>query len=135
MSANNISYAATGDALKYWDFFPSSIGGRIPVWGTGVVVASRCKGVQEQQKVYGYFPMLHYVVMTPIDVTHADFIGGSPHRKDLPAVYSQYMFTKEDPFYTQRTEEATVVLRPLFFTSWLLVDKHSSLWLAYMTVE
>eukprot|EP00977_Amphora_coffeiformis_P006791 scaffold1485_cov171-Amphora_coffeaeformis.AAC.30 len=30
MTANNISYAATGGALKYWNFFPSTLGGRIP---------------------------------------------------------------------------------------------------------
>eukprot|EP00977_Amphora_coffeiformis_P028700 scaffold36608_cov244-Amphora_coffeaeformis.AAC.1 len=66
--------------------------------------------------------MSQFVVMTPVNLTHSDFVDGSPHRKELPAVYNQYMFTEEDPFYTPRTEEAMMVLRPLFFTSWLLVD-------------
>ena len=41
LSSNNISYAAFGDALRYWDFFPAAPGddgeswGRIPVWEIG----------------------------------------------------------------------------------------------------
>ena len=121
-TANNISYAVTGESLSYWDFFPSSQGGRIPVWGIGIIVASRCKQVQEQRKVYGYFPMSHYVVMKPSNITTTVFVDGSPHRKELPAVYNQYSFCTEDPFYTPSTEEAMMILRPLYFTSWLLVD-------------
>ncbi|HMG27775.1 MAG TPA: DUF2855 family protein, partial [Acidimicrobiia bacterium] len=36
LTANNITYAVTGSALRYWDFFPSSepeVWGRVPVWG------------------------------------------------------------------------------------------------------
>src|SRR5215216_7339044 len=33
-SANNVTYAALGEAMHYWDFFPAPDGwGRIPVWG------------------------------------------------------------------------------------------------------
>jgi len=123
-TANNISYGATGDALKYWEFFPTldQDKGRIPVWGVATIVASRCSGLQEGRKVYGYFSMSHYVVTQPIHVNHADFIDGLPHRRGLPALYNQYFLCDEDPFYTPRIEDAMMVLRPLFLTSWLLVD-------------
>lgn len=33
-SANNVTYALLGEALRYWDLFPAEPGwGRIPVWG------------------------------------------------------------------------------------------------------
>jgi hypothetical protein len=43
LTANNVSYGATGLTLKYFDFFPAedSTWGRIPVWGIGEVVVSR----------------------------------------------------------------------------------------------
>jgi uncharacterized protein DUF2855 len=32
-SANNITYAALGNAMRYWDYFPAPGGwGRVPVW-------------------------------------------------------------------------------------------------------
>ena len=35
-TANNITYALLGDALKYWQLFPAPEGyGNIPVWGFG----------------------------------------------------------------------------------------------------
>ena len=34
LTANNITYAAFGDAMRYWDFFPGADGRcRLPVWG------------------------------------------------------------------------------------------------------
>ena len=140
-TANNVSYAATGDALGYWKFFPqqniidssrvkknnidSAEWGRIPVWGVGIVVASRCSSTGtnfHNRRVYGYFPMSEYVILRPVGMTQADFIDGMPHRRSLPAVYNQYVWCDEDPFYSPRTEDAMMVLRPLFVTSWLIVD-------------
>ena len=43
LTANNVTYGAFGDQLGYWQFFAAPEGwGRIPVWGFGEVVASRC---------------------------------------------------------------------------------------------
>ncbi|CAB9499958.1 Protein of unknown function (DUF2855) [Seminavis robusta] len=135
-TANNVSYAATGDALGYWKFFPTSTtdsnsNGRVPVWGVGTIVASRCSGLsssssQTSRKVYGYFPMSHYVMLHPAAITTSSFVDGMPHRRSLPAVYNQYLLCDEDPFYAPRTERAMMVLRPLFFTSWLLLDFFSN---------
>ena len=53
LTSNNITYAVLGDMLNYWDFFPAAPGdpgddadwGRIPAWGFGDVVESRCPDV------------------------------------------------------------------------------------------
>jgi hypothetical protein len=36
LTANNITYAAFGDAMKYWEFFPTgdAAWGNIPVWAS-----------------------------------------------------------------------------------------------------
>ena len=66
LTANNITYAAFGDAMRYWNFFPAGVGlGRIPVWGFGDVVASACDGVAPGERIYGYFPMSTHVVLEP----------------------------------------------------------------------
>ena len=45
MTANNVTYAAMGGAMKYWDFFPAPDGfGIVPVWGHARVVASNADG-------------------------------------------------------------------------------------------
>ena len=34
LTTNNITYAVMGEAMSYWDFFPTQDGwGRVPVWG------------------------------------------------------------------------------------------------------
>lgn len=42
LTANNITYAAMGEAMDYWRFFPShdAAWGVIPVWGFGTVTES-----------------------------------------------------------------------------------------------
>ncbi|MDP3171152.1 MAG: DUF2855 family protein, partial [Polaromonas sp.] len=39
LTSNNITYAAFGDAMNYWQFFPTAEDGWgiIPVWGFGTV--------------------------------------------------------------------------------------------------
>ena len=50
-TANNITYAAAGDMIGYWTFFPAPDPGdevnwgRVPVWGFADVVESRSDGV------------------------------------------------------------------------------------------
>ena len=40
-TSNNVTYAAFGEAMQYWAFFPAPEGwGRIPVWGYGDVIRS-----------------------------------------------------------------------------------------------
>jgi hypothetical protein len=46
-TSNNVTYAAFGEAMQYWNFFPTEKGwGNIPVWGFADVIASKADGVQ-----------------------------------------------------------------------------------------
>ena len=147
LTSNNITYAAFGDAMNYWDFFPvaqaagagvgagagnvgpagaaSSGGvtwGRIPVWGFGDVAESNQAGVAVGERLYGYFPMSSSVVLQPTRVSAESFSDGAAHRSALHSVYNQYMRCSADPVYTPQTENIQALLRPLFTTAWLIDD-------------
>jgi Protein of unknown function (DUF2855) len=66
VTANNVTYAAFGDFMKYWNFFPASsdadVWGVVPVWGFGDVLASEAEGVAVGERFYGYFPMASHLV-------------------------------------------------------------------------
>jgi len=53
LTANNITYAAFGEAMKYWQFFPSGdpAWGCIPVWGFAEVLESRAEGVAPGERL------------------------------------------------------------------------------------
>ncbi|MCZ8254967.1 MAG: DUF2855 family protein, partial [Polaromonas sp.] len=124
LTANNITYAAFGDAMNYWQFFPTGEEGWgcIPVWGFASVSESQCEGVAMGEKFYGYYPMAGTLVLQPARITPAGFWDGAEHRKPLAAVYNQYMRCSTDPFYTAATEDVQSLLRPLFITSFLIDD-------------
>ena len=67
MTANNVTYAVMGDAMKYWNFFPTVDGwGIVPVWGFADVVGSAHPGVAVGDRYYGYWPTArNLVVVTP----------------------------------------------------------------------
>ena len=123
MTANNITYAAMGDAMKYWEFFPAKSGwGIIPVWGFADVVASECDGIKIGDRFYGYYPMATYIHVEPQQVSPSSFLDGASHRQSLSKIYNQYVRCSNDPLYQQETEELQMLLRPLFTTSFLLDD-------------
>jgi Protein of unknown function (DUF2855) len=124
LTSNNITYAAFGGTMNYWNFYPSGEAGWgiIPVWGFATVVQSLHPGVAVGEKLYGYFPMASSVVLEPIKLNEKSFMDGAAHRAELHPVYNQYMRTKSDPFYKPDTEAIQALLRPLFITSWLIDD-------------
>ncbi len=124
LTSNNITYAAFGDAMNYWDFYPTGepAWGAIPVWGFGDVLQSSDPGVAVAERLYGYFPMATSVVLEPVRLSPAGFADGAPHRASLHAVYNQYTRCASDPFYTRESEDVQALLRPLFTTSWLIDD-------------
>ncbi|MGY8738353.1 MAG: DUF2855 family protein [bacterium] len=64
LTSNNISYAAAGDMLNYWGFFPGpDRWGRIPAMGFADVLASRNSEVTEGARVFGFFPMSRHLVI------------------------------------------------------------------------
>jgi hypothetical protein len=124
LTANNITYAAFGAAMSYWQFFPSDEEGWgvIPVWGFGTVVQSLHPGVAVGERIYGYFPMADQVVLQADRLQSDSFVDAAPHRAELHAVYNRYMRCGADPIYTPATEDVQALLRPLFTTSWLIDD-------------
>lgn len=123
LTANNISYAATGNALRYWDFFPAGEGmGIIPVWGFADVIVSRCEGIAAGERFYGYYPMSTHLVVEPAQVGLGSFVDGVEHRQVLSVIYNQYLRCSADPLYQADAEALQMLLRPLFTTSFLLDD-------------
>jgi hypothetical protein len=124
LTANNITYAVFGEAMSYWDFFPAEEGwGRVPMWGFAEVERSEADGVEPGTRLYGYLPPSSHLVVTPADAGEAGFVDGSPHRAALPSAYHRYLATGADLFYRADTEEIQMLLRPLFFTSFLIDDQ------------
>jgi len=64
-TANNVTYAMFGDAMHYWDFFPTADAGWgvIPVWGFATVQESAVDGIAAGERFYGYFPMATCVIV------------------------------------------------------------------------
>jgi Protein of unknown function (DUF2855) len=124
LTTNNVTYAVTGDALKYWNFFPAAGGewGRIPVWGFADVVATTHADVGEGARVYGYLPMSTHLLVTPGRVDPRGFIDVAPHRDSLPGAYNQYQRVDADPSNDPGFEDHRMLLWPLFFTSFLIDD-------------
>jgi hypothetical protein len=124
LTANNVTYAVFGETMSYWDFFPATDGwGRVPMWGFAEVERSEAEGVEPGARLYGYLPPSSHLVVTPADADEQGFVDGSPHRAALPSAYHRYLATGADPFYRADTEEMQMLLRPLFFTSFLIDDQ------------
>ncbi len=120
-TSNNITYAAFGDAMKYWDFFPAPEGwGRIPVWGFADVAVSAHDDLREGSRIYGYLPMSTHVAVQPERLDDGGFVDAAPHRAHLPPAYNSYRFAGAGPAGDPAREAHRMLLWPLFFTSFLL---------------
>lgn len=128
LSANNVTYAAFGDTIGYWGFFPvgerddGTNWGRVPVWGFADVVESTVAALPVGERVYGYLPMSTELIVTPSRIKDGGFVDAAPHRAALPATYNHYSRTSGDPGYSPDHEDAQMLLRPLFFTSFMIDD-------------
>ena len=124
LTANNITYAAFGDAMDYWRFFPTGLDGwgLIPVWGFGTVTESRHPALAPGERLYGCWPMADHAVLQPERVGPEGLSDGAAHRGELHAVYNRYTRCATDPFHTPATEDLQALLRPLFTTAWLIDD-------------
>lgn len=127
-TANNITYAAAGDMIGYWTFFPApDLGdgvnwGRVPVWGFADVVESRCDDLGVGERLFGYLPMSTELVILPARVSKGSLSDASAHRAGLPPVYNNYERCAADPGYRPDLEAEQMLYRPLFFTSFLIDD-------------
>jgi hypothetical protein len=87
------------------------------------VEASNADGVEPGSRVYGYLPPSSHLAVTPVGIDGEGFVDGSPHRAELPSAYHRYLNSDADPFYRADTEAIQMLLRPLFFTSFLIDDQ------------
>jgi hypothetical protein len=123
LTANNISYALTGDAIGYWKFFPAGEPwGKVPVWGFGDVIASNCPDVPEGERLFGFFPIASHVILHPGHVSGSSLTDAAPHRQALPQIYNQYRRTKSEPGELSAREDDRALFFPLFATSFILCD-------------
>lgn len=121
LTSNNISYAAAGDMLGYWNFFPAEEGwGRIPAMGFGDVVESEHPEIAVGERVFGFFPMARYLTIDAEGLTPAHFVDGAAHRRDHAPVYRQYSRVLRDPLYDEDRENQILLMRGLFMTSFLV---------------
>ncbi|QCI66269.1 DUF2855 family protein [Phreatobacter stygius] len=124
LTTNNITYAAFGDAMGYWGFFPTGRAdwGHMPAWGFAEVLSSGVEGVDVGERFYGYYPIASHVRMQAERVTSRGFYDGSAHRKALTSAYNQYGRCSQDPVHAVALESYQALIRPLFITSFMLVD-------------
>ncbi|MGB1448256.1 MAG: DUF2855 family protein [Flavobacteriaceae bacterium] len=126
-TANNITYAATGDIIRYWEFFPavgstSEPMGVIPVWGFADVVESKAEGIPVGDRIYGYFPPTTHLKMTPTKVQEQRFFEGAAHRSSLPMGYNLYRRVHNEVGYSKALDRERSLLFPLYLTSFCLWD-------------
>ena len=123
LTSNNITYATFGAAMSYWSFFPAEEGwGRMPVWGFTEVSESNVAELPIGTRVYGYLPPSSELVVAPTRIDGHGFVDASPHRAKLPPAYNGYTRVEADPVYESEREDQQMLLRPLFFTSYLIDD-------------
>jgi hypothetical protein len=123
LTSNNVTYALAGDLLGYWSFFPAEAGwGRVPAMGYADVVASRHPQVREGERVFGFFPMGSHLEVEADDAGGAHFLDAAAHRSATALAYRQLLRAARDPLYHPEHEDAILLLRGLFLTSFLVDD-------------
>ncbi len=123
-TANNMTYAAAGDMLGYWQFFPVPDAdgfGVIPVWGFADVTESRAPDIAVGERLYGYFPPANELVLLPVNVADRTLFDGTEHRQSLPPLYNRYQRVRTGG--DASVERLQALLGPLYNTSYCLWDQ------------
>jgi len=124
VTANNATYAAHGDDMGYWRFYPAPEGfGIVPVWGFATCVASGADGVAAGERFYGYWPMASHARLRPTNAGPRGFADAAPHRAGLAAIYNSYLSVDGAAGEAIGDERAYALFRPLYTTSFLLDDR------------
>jgi len=124
LTANNVSYAFSGNTIGYWGYFPTGddAWGKVPVWGYGEVVESNTDSVPVGDRLYGFWPTASHVTLAPVGVKADRLIDGAAHRQALPPLYNAYFRTAGEPDMLRDLETERALYFPLFITSYLLAD-------------
>ena len=127
LTANNVTYAASGDLFGYWQFYPTGedLWGSVTVWGIARVLESVADGIVEGERIYGFFPMSRYVTLEPGNVVAGGFDDGASHRQPLPALYNHYARLGADSSEMAPLEDARCLYFPLFITGFVIADSLS----------
>lgn len=122
LTANNITYAAAGDLLDYWGFFPSGAPwGRIPVMGLASIVASANPELPEGGTYFGFYPMATHLLVAA-EARGDGFVDAGPHRARHASVYRSFTPATADPAFQVGTRDRYLLLRGLVLTSFLVDD-------------
>lgn len=121
LTANNVTYAASGFAIGYWKFFPVAEQGwgLVPVWGFAEVVESTSDVVAVGERFYGFYPLASELVMEPVAHGGNAICDVVAHRVDLPVVYNIY---SRAAAATKGSDPYQALMQPLIATSYLLYD-------------
>lgn len=134
LSANNITYAVTGNTFGYWGFFPADdmndTYGIVPLWGFADVVESANSDVPVGRRIFGYLPMASHWILQADKLNDQGFVDTLPSRKSNSPVYDSYLYCGSDPNYDPAREVWQANFRPLFLTSFALAH-----YIASETVE
>ena len=123
LTANSISYGFAGKSglIRYLDIYPAEDGSaNLPCWGFADIVDSKHSSLQVGDRVYGFLPIASHVVMQPGKVSPNGFTDIRPNRAVVPPFYNEYALTHSEPGYAPEFEEAIMLFRPLFGTSFLM---------------
>ncbi|MBB4633491.1 DUF2855 family protein [Sphingosinicella soli] len=118
LTANNVTYAAAGEMMGYWRFFPGPEGkGILPVWGFAEAVESRAEGIAAGDRFYGYWPLATHLLVRAPEPNAQGFTDTAAHRQGLSDVYNRY---QPAPEHSADDEAIEALFRPLFMTGWLI---------------
>ena len=121
LTANTITYAAMGDMLGYWGFYPAALPwGRVPAMGWADVVASANPEIEVGGRYFGWYPMATSVDVLVVPSTDGMRDQGE-HRLQHAAVYRSFTETTKDESYAPGgdAEDRHALLRGLFATGYL----------------
>ena len=126
-TSNNVTYGVAGNTIGYWQFFKTTEDannewGCIPVWGFAKIIKSNVEELNVGERLFGYFPPGDILNLKPIKVTNQGFADGKEHRKDLPAVYNNYLRLSVDVNYDSSIDNIRSLLFPLHITSFCICD-------------
>lgn len=123
MSANNVSYAMTGEFLGYWAHFPvDETRGCVPVWGFAEVAESRHPDIDVGERIFGYLPMATELIVQPDDVSDLAFSDSIEHRAALHPWYRRLYRCAADPAHAADAEGLQATVWALFMTGWAIAD-------------
>jgi Protein of unknown function (DUF2855) len=124
LTANTFTYGLLGDALGYWDFYPTDRPGWgcLPAWGTGVVRDSGHADLPVGSRLFGLLPLADHCLLTPARVSGTAVRDGSAHRRGLPLAYQHYerLPAGDGP---GPDEQLRALLHPLFTLAFLLAGQ------------